>query len=59
VGGSYGTLSEIGYALQNGLPVVGMGTWTIYRKGSEKIPIVEAKTPVEAVSTALKMIEGK
>jgi uncharacterized protein (TIGR00725 family) len=29
VGGQYGTLSEIAYALQMGKPVVGIGTWEI------------------------------
>ncbi|MCL2707233.1 MAG: TIGR00725 family protein [Dehalococcoidia bacterium] len=55
IGGSYGTLSEIGHALQSGLPIIGLGTWTIYRKGTEKIPIIEVKTPAEAVKTALEM----
>jgi len=56
IGGSYGTLSEIGYALQSGLPVVGLNTWGISRNGNEKSPIIEAKTPTEAVETALEMI---
>ena len=29
VGGAYGTLSEIGLALAQGVPVVGLGTWQI------------------------------
>jgi uncharacterized protein (TIGR00725 family) len=29
VGGAYGTLSEIGFALRTGVPVVGIGTWDI------------------------------
>jgi len=28
VGGSYGTLSEISHALQNGIPVIGLNTWS-------------------------------
>jgi uncharacterized protein (TIGR00725 family) len=56
VGGSYGTLSEIGHALQSGLPVIGLETWVISRKGKEKCPIFKAKTPVEAVEKALEMI---
>jgi uncharacterized protein (TIGR00725 family) len=56
IGGSYGTLSEIGHALQSGLPVIGLDTWAIYRKGKERIPIIEARTPEEAVKTALEMI---
>ena len=29
VGGGYGTLSEIGFALKTGVPVIGLGTWEI------------------------------
>ena len=29
VGGAYGTLSEIAFALRTGLPVVGIGTWDL------------------------------
>ena len=56
VGGSYGTLSEIGHALQSGLPVIGLETWGISRKNKDKSPIIEAKTPAEAVEKALELI---
>jgi uncharacterized protein (TIGR00725 family) len=56
VGGSYGTLSEIGYALNSGLPVIGLETWNISRKGKDKCPIIEAKTPAGAVEKALELI---
>ena len=56
IGGSYGTLSEIGHALQSGLPVIGLDTWGISRKGKDRSPIIEAKTPAEAVEKALEMI---
>src|SRR5262245_24583712 len=29
VGGAYGTLSEIAFALRTGVPVVGIGTWDL------------------------------
>ena len=45
VGGSYGTLSEIGFALKMGKKVVGLKTWEI--KG-----IVLAATAEEAVQLA-------
>jgi uncharacterized protein (TIGR00725 family) len=32
IGGSYGTLTEIGYALLNGIPVIGLNTWTLSHK---------------------------
>jgi len=56
VGGSYGTLSEIGHALQSGVPVIGLETWGISRKRKDKSPIIEAKTPAEAVEKALELI---
>lgn len=46
VGGAYGTLSEIAFALKRRKKVVGLGTW--------KIPGVQpATTPAEAVRKAL------
>lgn len=36
VGGEYGTLSEIAFALREGIPVVGVGTWDI--RGVEVAP---------------------
>ncbi|MCL2678897.1 MAG: TIGR00725 family protein [Dehalococcoidia bacterium] len=57
VGGSYGTLTEIGYALNAGLPVIGLESWTISRKGRGKCPIISATTPAEAVKMALEMID--
>jgi uncharacterized protein (TIGR00725 family) len=56
IGGSYGTLTEIGFALQSGLPVIGLETWSISRKGKEKSPILAVNTPAEAVNLALEMI---
>ena len=46
VGGSYGTLSEIGFALKAGKRVVGLKTWDI--EGVEK-----AESPEVAVESAL------
>jgi uncharacterized protein (TIGR00725 family) len=54
IGGNYGTLSEISHALQSGIPVIGIGTWTIARKGKEDKAIIKAKSPAEAVDKALK-----
>jgi uncharacterized protein (TIGR00725 family) len=55
VGGSYGTLTEIGYALQSGLPVIGLNTWTISRNGKQDKSIIPAESPAEAVSLALEL----
>ena len=55
VGGSYGTLSEIAFALQFGVPVVGLGTWEMRRAGHPPVPIVYAATPEEAAARALAL----
>ena len=55
IGGSYGTLTEIGYALQSGIPVIGLNTWTISRNGKHDKAIIPAENPVEAVETALEI----
>jgi uncharacterized protein (TIGR00725 family) len=55
VGGSYGTLSEIGYALQGGTPVIGLDTWSLSRNGKEENPIIPAQSPAEAVDKALDL----
>ncbi len=59
VGGSYGTLSEIAYAFQKGLPVIGLGTWNIVEPGHTGNPIVPAREPGEAVKKALAAINKK
>jgi len=52
IGGQYGTLSEIAYALQMGKPIVGIGSWDI--EG-----VVSVSDAAEAVSTVLKMLETR
>jgi len=53
IGGGYGTLSEIGFALKWGKPVVGVGTWELARSGESDTGIIRAGTPQEAVRLAL------
>ena len=55
VGGSYGTLTEIAYALQGHIPVVGLSTWSISRKGQTDSAIVPASDPADAVKIALSL----
>ena len=57
VGGSYGTLSEIGHALQNGIPVIGLGTWSLLRNENPDTSIITAQTPLEAVAKAISLIK--
>ena len=56
VGGAFGTLSEIAYALGDGIPVIGLKSWALDIKGDGD-PItdgmIEASDPVDAVEKAL------
>ncbi len=54
--GSYGTLSEIAYALQSNIPVIGLNTWTLSRNGQPDNSIIPAQSPAEAVNKALNSI---
>ncbi len=56
VGGSYGTLSEIAHALQSGIPVIGLNTWSLFRNGEQDNSIILAQNPAEAVIKALDLI---
>ncbi len=55
IGGSYGTLSEIGHALQSGIPVIGLNTWLLSRNGQPDDSIIPAQNPTEAVEKALNL----
>ncbi len=50
VAGSFGTLSEIAFALKREKPVVGLGTWDL------GLPIERAETPEQAVSSLLSLL---
>ena len=58
IGGSYGTLTEIGHALQNGIPVIGLNTWSISRNDEPDNSIIPAESPAEAVRKALELAKG-
>lgn len=58
VGGEYGTLSEIAFALKLGRPVIGLGTWELSKEGRVKEAIINAKAPDEAVRLALGAISS-
>lgn len=59
VGGGYGTLTEIGYALDSKIPVIGLGTWKISRNNQTDKSIIRVHNAKEAVIKALKLIKGK
>ena len=56
IGGNYGTLSEISHALQSGIPVIGLNTWSLSRNGQQDNSIILAQNPTEAVNKALSLI---
>lgn len=53
IGGKYGTLSEIAFALAFGKPIVGLQTW----QGIGQM--IHVVSPVEAVETIFQLIETK
>jgi uncharacterized protein (TIGR00725 family) len=55
VGGEYGTLSEIGFALKLGRPVVGLGTWELHRQGRVVDAVVTVADAAGAVERALAL----
>ena len=59
VDGSYGTLSEIAFALMHEKPVIGLGTWRLSdASGVEDGRIVRAGGPLEAVELAVAVAGG-
>jgi uncharacterized protein (TIGR00725 family) len=59
IDGSYGTLSEIGHALQSAIPVIGLNTWSLSINGQTDNSIIPAKTPKEAVNKAIELINSQ
>jgi uncharacterized protein (TIGR00725 family) len=59
IGGSYGTLSEISYALKNGVPVIGLNTWSLSRNGRQDKSIIPVQSPTQAVDKALDLVTSQ
>ena len=53
IDGSYGTLSEIAYALQNDIPVIGLNTWSFSIKEKVNDSIIPAQDARDAVEKAI------
>lgn len=53
VDGSFGTLSEIAHALDQGKRVISLGSWDLAAAGVDPARILTARTPEEAVRLAL------
>ncbi|MHB8104954.1 MAG: TIGR00725 family protein [Dehalococcoidales bacterium] len=56
IDGSHGTLTEIGYALQAGIPVIGLNTWSLSIGGKADENIIIANSAKEAVDKAMACI---
>jgi len=59
IDGDYGTLTELGFALKSGIPVIGLKTWSLYRNGEEDKSIIKAEDAVDAVEKAISLAKGK
>ena len=59
IGGNYGTLSEIAHALQSGIPVIGLNTWSLSRNEQQDNAIIPAQNPTDAVDKALNLITNQ
>ena len=59
VGGGYGTLSEIGFALRLDKPVIGVATWELARDGEPVDAVVPVRDPVAAARTAVSLAGGE
>jgi len=55
IGGGYGTLSEIAYALKSNIPVIGLNTWSLSRNGREDASIIRVQSAAEAVGKAISL----
>lgn len=51
IGGGYGTLSEIAFALQYGVPVIALNSWQLPENR-----IIQATSPSEAIEKAIQII---
>ena len=59
VGGAYGTLSEMGHALSDGIPVIGLKTWTMSRSGHDDGGVIVASDAKDAVEKAIQAANSR
>ena len=55
IGGGYGTLSEISFALKNNIPVIGLNTWAFSRNNQPDNSIILTEDPIQAVNLAIEL----
>ena len=59
IGGGYGTLSEIAYALKSSIPVIGLNTWSLSRNSREDDSINRVQSATEAVGKAITLAKRR
>ena len=59
INGSYGTLSEIAFALINDVPIVGIDTWDFDYGGHDRNGIVRVNDPIAAVEQAIGLAKER
>jgi len=59
IGGGYGTLSEIAYALKSSISVIGLNTWSLSRNGQEDDSIIRVQSATEAVGKAISLAKRR
>ncbi len=59
VDGSYGTLSEIAFAMIHDVPLVGLDTWDFDYRGHDAEKIVRVTTAQEAAKKAIEMAKQR
>lgn len=58
VGGEYGTLSEIAFALKLGVPIIGLNSWQLARQDKIIAAFPQAQTAPEAVAWAIASLQA-
>ena len=61
IDGSFGTMSEIGHALAEDIPVIGLDTWSFSNEseGDVEDPIIRATGPADAVAKAIAAAKAR
>ena len=61
IDGSFGTMSEIGHALAEDIPVVGLDTWSFSIESEDEVedPIIRATDPADAVAKAIAAAKAR
>jgi uncharacterized protein (TIGR00725 family) len=57
IGGGYGTLSEIAYALKSNIAVIGLNTWSLALDDQVLDAVIRVSNPTEAVDKAVALAE--